>query len=503
MIRELYAQAKREAATYRERLLAFAESLRPAPPSLEEVTADDSASDILTPQDEVLQAHGGGDFKIYERLILDSQVFTTMSSRRAEVIAREWHVEPGADDELSRLAAEDLDRQMRRIGWDRLTWKMLGGIIPGNGHGECMFSIEATGHVSLVAVLVRPASRFVFRKDGALMVKRQGSPVELPERKVWTFRAGSEHDDNPYGQGIGPILYWPVWFKKNGLRFWSIFLERFANPTPVATVPPGTTETERNKLLALLGSVINGGRIVVPRGVDIELVQAIRSSGGDFQAFVDSLDAMIAKIVLGQTMTTDDGASLSQAKVHHLVQQARAKADADMIDESWRMGPATWLTEWNYPGAAVPLIYRDFSVGTDLSARADLDTKLHQIGYRPRPEYIAETYGDNYDYVEPAPGPAPGPVGLGFAEPVPATHAAAVDLLEGGGWERVMGPQVAEIERLLGEVRHLEEFRVRLGELALDHPREMTEALARALFTARIAGNVDAEASDLDGAAGS
>jgi hypothetical protein len=52
----------------------------------------------------------------------------------------------------------------------------------------------------------------------------------MPERKFWTFSAGAATDDEPYGLGLGHFLYWPVFFKRNDIKFWLIFLEKFAAP---------------------------------------------------------------------------------------------------------------------------------------------------------------------------------------------------------------------------------------------------------------------------------
>ncbi|HXS18092.1 MAG TPA: DUF935 family protein, partial [Polyangiaceae bacterium] len=314
-IRTLIEDAKRDAQRFTAVALSFADQLlRPAPPVLDEIATAESTSEILAPRDEVLLAHGAGDFAVYDRLKRHPQVYSTLHTRCAEVIAREYVVEPGADDEPSKQAADFLREELELFGFDQVTRKMLGGLIPGNAYGECMFKIdEVTGYVRLPEIKVRPANRFAFHRDGSLMIKRKGTPERAPDRKVWVYRATSENDDDPYGQGLGQILYWPVWFQNNGLRFWSVFLERFANPTPIAKVPPGTKDEDLNKLIALLGSIMNGGRIVVPRGVDVELIQAIRSSGGDFQVFCELLDAMISKVMLGQTMTTDQGSSYAQA----------------------------------------------------------------------------------------------------------------------------------------------------------------------------------------------
>ncbi len=466
------------------------------PPLLDEVSATEASAggQILTPRDEVLRVHGGGDFAVYEKLLDDDQVRPCFRQRRTEIIAREWKVDPGGDAPIDQQAADHLKAQLQRIGWDRTCYKMLAGLMYGYAVGECMFRVGDDGLVQLDKLLVRRSARFCFSAtDRALMLKQQGQPTALPARKFWSYSCGAEDDDDPYGTGLGPALYWPVWLKRNGLKFWALFLERFANPTPKAVVPPGTSEAERSKLLKLLAKITDGGQIVVPRGVDIELLQAIRSSTGDFDEFIQRLDRAIAKIILLQTMTTDDGSSYSQSETHYKVLTAGSKADSDLLDESFRLGPATWLTEWNFPGAKVPIIYRDFSASVDLKAIAERDVALNRLGWKPKAKYIAATYGDNYDYVAPGSGAA-GPSAVGFAEgPSFADRLSTPD-----GWQKVMGPEVVKIEQLVSRCRTLPELKRKLGDLALTDPLELVEAMATMMFAARALGQMGGEVDDLD-----
>jgi hypothetical protein len=78
----------------------------------------------------------------------------------------------------------------------------------------------------------------------------------------------------------------------------------------------------------------------------------------DQATFLRQMNAEISKIVIGQTMTTDDGASLAQGKVHQDVKEEVTDADVEELCESFQQGPARWLTEWNFPGAAVPILRR-------------------------------------------------------------------------------------------------------------------------------------------------
>lgn len=318
----------------------------------------------------------------------------------------------------------------------------------------------------------------------------------MPAQKMWHYVCGGDDDDNPNGLGLGHYLYWPVWFKRNAYRFWLLFLEIFSQPTPIGTHPSSWTKQKQDEFLAMLDGVRAGGRLAVPNGVKVELVQAARDSGGDYNTFIGLLNGAIAKIVRTQTMTLDDGSSLAQGKVHLTVADMADKTDSDLLTESFTLGPVTWLVEWNFPGAKVPRVYRDFTRPEDLSASATRDQALATIGYRPTPDRIREVYGDGYE-LAPPPAPAPaapdGPI-MAFGEPRSATDAVR-GILD-TGWEQVIGPQVESIEKLVANARSLEEVRDRIGELALEDPDALARSLAQVLFAARVGGNAEYDADD-------
>ncbi|MEX6732595.1 DUF935 family protein [Pseudomonas aeruginosa] len=70
------------------------------------------------------------------------------------------------------------------------------------------------------------------------------------------------------------------------------------------------------------------------------------------------------------------------------------KADADLICESFNQGPARWLTEWNFPGAEPPCVYRVVEEPEDMDAKASRDEKVVRFsGFKPTLGYVQETYG--------------------------------------------------------------------------------------------------------------
>jgi phage gp29-like protein len=113
-------------------------------------------------------------------------------------------------------------------------------------------------------------------------------------------------------------LYWPVFFKRNGMKYWAVFLEKFGQSTPAARLPQGQMNDEslKQKALEALQAIQVDSGVLIPDGVIIELIEAARSGTADYQGLIDKMDAAISKIVLSQTMTTDNGSSRSQAEVH-------------------------------------------------------------------------------------------------------------------------------------------------------------------------------------------
>lgn len=492
---------------------------------------------LQVPADRVLQRRGAGDLLVYEQVLSDPQVKACFEQRRNAVTSCEWTVEAASDRRVDKKAAEWIERQIKAVGFDNLTDKMLYSVFYGYAVAEVIYEVK-DGLLGWKAVKVRNRRRFRFKADGELRMLtpddwQEGEPCLAPY--FWHIATGADHDDEPYGTGLGHWCYWPALFKRNGIAFWLTFLEKFAAPTAVGTHPANATSGEVNKLLQALAAIRTDSAIAIPDGMTADLLEAARSGTADYKVLHDTMDEAIAKAILGQTMTTDNGSSKSQAEVHMDVRQDIVKADADLVCESLNLGPIRWLTMFNFPGAEPPRVFRLVEEPEDANQLAERDTKVMGMGYKPGLEYVRETYGDHWEEnpvdnslvnalgrLQPAIDgsnpqaadaalraasggrlPSEGQADFADAPAIARMKAHAqdrLDAVEAGAkdasadWHAFVAPRIRELRVLLDQSDDLADFRDRIVELADADPQgEFVEAIARAGFGAQLLGRLPKE----------
>ena len=193
--------------------------------------------------DTVLKTQSNGKgIKLYDEVMADSQVASTMQTRILSVVGREWDIVPVKHlDNNGKLVASDKDKQMAdfvkttlsETNISQFKQEILQAIVYGFYVAEIMW--EYNGNEIVVSKLIgKHPRRFVFNWSRDLRMLTTQQPVfgeELPDRKFVVFTYGDS--SNPYGHGIGSNLWWPVWFKKHGIKFWLVFLEKYGMPTAI------------------------------------------------------------------------------------------------------------------------------------------------------------------------------------------------------------------------------------------------------------------------------
>lgn len=462
-------------------------------------------ANLLTIDDSVLSARGY-DYRLYREVLRDDQCVSAFGQRRLAVTSKEWRVDAASESAADKAAAEFIREQLLALEWDRITDGMLYARWYGHAVGECMWGTDGR-FVTLQDVRVRDRSRFLYDRDGGLWLATARTPERMPERKFWTVATGADNDDAPYGLGLAHYCYWPSFFKRSNIKFWLVFLEKFGQPTAKGTAPAGMLDDPdyRDKALSALRAVATEAAILAPEGLTIELLEAARSGTSDYDTMRRAMDSALAKIIVGQTASSEGTPGrLGGDDLQGQVRDDIVKADADLVCASFNRGPVRWLTEWNFPGAKPPTVWRVTDPPEDLAKRAERDAKVFALGYEPTEAYIRDTYGDGWRKKAVQSGVDPRQVAADlaaeFAE-LPALAAlkagrridqqslADAATYLANRYEGVIGQRVQAILDMAEETGDFATMEARLREMMAEPPpRAAQQSVQRATTMARLLG---------------
>ena len=147
-----------------------------------------------------------------------------------------------------------------------------------------------------------------------------------PPFSQWLIEAGQPDDLGLYLKAAQHTIP-----KKNMLAFWDAFGEIFGMPLRVAKTS-SRDEAERNRISRQLASLGFAGSAVLPEDTELEFIESSRGDAYNvYNQRVDRANSELSKLIIGQTMTIEDGSSLSQSQTHLQVFQNLVDADADML----------------------------------------------------------------------------------------------------------------------------------------------------------------------------
>lgn len=160
--------------------------------------------------------------------------------------------------------------------------------------------------------------------------------IELVPNK-WVIHEPKLRSGIPIRRGLARPAMLLHMIKSMSLAGWVTLMRVFG--VPLAIAKPKASGLSKNDVeviraaLAGLGSGINA---VVPDATEIQVIQAASAGATPekmFSVLLEYVDKQISKLVLGQTMTADDGASHAQASVHNDVRKDIREGDAE--DLAW------------------------------------------------------------------------------------------------------------------------------------------------------------------------
>ncbi|CDN54747.1 Mu-like prophage FluMu protein Gp29 [Neorhizobium galegae bv. officinalis bv. officinalis str. HAMBI 1141] len=240
--------------------------------------------------------------------------------------------------------------------------------------------------------------------------------VELPQAKFLRHMPRTKMG-LPLRRGMARPAAWGYLIQQFTLQDWAAFSEVYGMPLRVGKYNAAASPADKRTLLKAVASIANDAAAIIPAGMDIEFHEVNGANGAAvFGGLLEYVDKQISKLVVGQTMTSDDGSSLGQAKIHNEVRLDILRADCKQLARTANRDLVHPFVDLNFgPQDHYPQVQLLVADPEDIDALTNAVARMVPFGLRVKQTEIREKIGlsdpgDEDELLMPtaaAAGPAP------------------------------------------------------------------------------------------------
>lgn len=327
---------------------------------------------------------------IYDKVSRDGHFISKKQDRDSIFRKVDWGIES--------CGVESIDEFVREQLWKVLNNNILQDLHEAIYKGFSVVEILWDDRNLVKELKHHPQEAFNFKK-GILHIYNQEQDTfhSIPENK--TIQCYSPLWQRGLPLGIGEIIAPLVCIKYSALyRNWPHFNEFIAMP-----MLWGYYNNKENKsgLIDALRSLGKSAMGVLPQGADLKFIEAKTSNPETFEKIINICDNEISKIVVGQTLTTQNTTStgsLAMAKVHGGVRDDILSESTDIVCDAINKFLVKPLVDFNFSQK----VYPEFNLisPTSLEKKIERDKRLYEVGVRFNKKYFMEKYGLEEDDFE-------------------------------------------------------------------------------------------------------
>ncbi len=178
--------------------------------------------------------------------------------------------------------------------------------------------------------------------------------------------------------------------KKNMLAFWDAFGEIFGMPMRIARTT-SRDQKEQDRLLNMLNNSGSKLSMVANMDTEIEFVESGKSDAYNvYDKRVDRANSELSKLIIGQTMTIEDGSSLSQSQTHLEVFENLVESDRAMLRDIVNNQVIPRMSKHGFPVKGLRFEWDD-AVDYTPEQQVAYETMIADR-YEVDPKYFAEKY---------------------------------------------------------------------------------------------------------------
>lgn len=296
--------------------------------------------DNLPDPDDVWRA-GGLTYSDYYALLRDGHASSCIDQRMSQTLSRSIRIELVDETgdakseralQVCRAMVDDWGYQGREQFLTNIQYAKFMGMQPFelNWH----WNGDAEGNVVDVPQDLLQ-EWFSYTADGDLRIRRSMTSYltdPVPAFKVLMSR-NQPTLRNPYGRKLLSPCYWPITFKRGGLRFFAEYAERFGMPTIQIQCAGNDSDAKIQAFAARVLKMMRKGVVVSKPGFQVTHLDMDTKYQTThlYDSFMNSMDREVSKALLGQTLTTEEGGSRAQGDIHKQILETLWRADEKFV----------------------------------------------------------------------------------------------------------------------------------------------------------------------------
>ncbi|MDP0260629.1 DUF935 domain-containing protein [Glaesserella parasuis] len=371
---------------------------------LAEITAtgrvlSDHPSNFITPakMKQIFDDAENGDITAQHELFMDieerdSAIFANIQTRKRAALGVDWMIQaPRNATPAEEKLRDEVDELFYQIGnLEDLIIDCMDAV----GHGFSALEIEwaFNGKVWYPnAFIHRPQSWFKWDKLDNLLLKTPQNQTGEPLRPYgWMVHTHKSRSTQAARNNLFRTLAWLYMFKHYSIHDFAEFLELYGMPIRIGKYGAGATKDEKQTLKRALAEIGHNAAGIMPESMSIELHNAANAGGASgnnpFLQMVDWCEKSIARLILGQTLTSGaDGKSSTNAlgNVHNEVRRDLLVSDVKQLGQTFTQQIILPYLLINFPNVdptRIPTFEFDTKEPADLALFAESFPKLVDIG---------------------------------------------------------------------------------------------------------------------------
>lgn len=261
-----------------------------------------------------------GDFTVYESMMKDDQVDAAIQLKKDLVLGSGFEIT--GSEEVKEDIVEDVIRALtddQMIPFEDQLEEVISAYEFGFSLTEKVFGKRDDGSLTLKKLCTRHPNTWLMEQD------ERGTVVDYIQRgahKDVSIRSSSlihyinkNKFQNPFGNSDLRSAHTSWRIKVEVLKYYAIFLEKYAGGTAVGKYPKAMPKQARSDLFDALKRLQQGTAMTLPEGVEVEIMEA-KSDGDAFEKALNLFNVFIGRAImipdlLGYSGSETSGGSFS------------------------------------------------------------------------------------------------------------------------------------------------------------------------------------------------